>query len=159
MGNKVNTKNPQVSNGSLAEGLYLLVNDIDIMRVLNGVQVIQNVQQMSCSARCITLQMEDDVEFPGLYRLKLIADSDRKCIYTTAECFVEQHIACLFQIYSSSVNFLTVHLTLRDQYTVLVYLTKMSPWIWLSVFICIPGQETLKNCYIVIDLVSGPQIY
>ena len=40
--NRVNTDKTQVSSGSLAEGLDLPGSDMDIMRVLNNVKVIQN---------------------------------------------------------------------------------------------------------------------
>jgi hypothetical protein len=88
--NKVNTNTTRVSGGSLAEGLDLPGSDIDIMSVLNGVQVIQNVQHMNRSAPySTTLLAEDDMEFPGCFRLKLIAEGDQKYRYTSPKCFVE----------------------------------------------------------------------
>jgi hypothetical protein len=88
--NKVNTHLTSVSSGSLAEGLDLPGSDIDMMFVFNGVQVTQNVQHMNRSARCCTtLLAEDDMEFSGFSRLKLIAEGDQKYIYTPLECFVE----------------------------------------------------------------------
>ena len=44
---------------------------------------------MNCSARCTTLLMEDDMDFPGFSRLKLIAEGDDENIHASAECFVE----------------------------------------------------------------------
>ena len=87
--NKVNKDKTQVSSGSLAEGLDLPGSDIDVMCVLDAVQVIQNLQLINHSARCITLLIEDDMEFPGFSRLKLIAEGDRRYKYTFHECFVE----------------------------------------------------------------------
>jgi hypothetical protein len=87
---KVHPHITSVSSGSLAEGLDLPGSDMDIMFVLNGVQVIQNVQHINRSARySTTLLAEDDMEFPGFSRLKLIAEGDQKYRYTPAECFVE----------------------------------------------------------------------
>jgi len=59
------------------------------MVVLNVVKVIQNVQRMNRSARNTTLQAEDDMEFPGFSRLKLIGEGDHQCTSTSTECFVE----------------------------------------------------------------------
>jgi hypothetical protein len=88
--NKVNTQKTYVSSGSSAEGLDLPGSDMDIMFVLSDVQVIQNVQHMNRSARySTTLLAEDDMEFPGFSRLKLIAEGDQKYRNTSAECFVE----------------------------------------------------------------------
>ena len=83
---EVHTELTQVSSGSLAEGLDLSGSDIDIMYVLNRVQVIRNVQHMNRSARCTTLLIEDEMEFPGFTTLKLIAEGDT---FTTPEYFVE----------------------------------------------------------------------
>ena len=88
--NKTCTKFNRVSSGSLAEGLDLPGSDRDIMLVLNDVQVIHNVQHINRSARYnTTLLMENDMEFPGFSRLKLIAKGDDEYIITSPECFVE----------------------------------------------------------------------
>ena len=87
--NKARTILTVVSSGSLAEGLYLPGSDLDIMFVLNHVQVIQNVRHMNRSTICTILLMEDDMEFPGFSRLKLIAESDHLFPFTSPECFVE----------------------------------------------------------------------
>jgi hypothetical protein len=87
--NKVDTEITHVSSGSLAEGLYLIGSDMDIMIVLNHVKVVHNVQQINYSAQCTTLLMEDNMEIPGFSRLKLIAEVDQEYIYTSPECFVE----------------------------------------------------------------------
>jgi hypothetical protein len=87
--NKVCTNSSIVSSGSLAEGLDLPGSDMDVMFVLNGIQVIHNVQNMNRTARCTTLLVEDDMTFPGFSRLKLIAEGDHECIFTLPECFVE----------------------------------------------------------------------
>jgi hypothetical protein len=87
--NKVSTKATKVSSGSLAEGLDLPGSDIDVMYVFNDFQIIQNVQQMNRSARYITLLMEDDMEFPGFSRLKLIAAIDHQYIFTSSTCCVK----------------------------------------------------------------------
>ena len=89
--NKVNTNITTVSSGSLAEGLNLPGSDMDIMRVLNNVQVIQNGQYMHRSARYTNLLMVYDMEFPGFSRLKYIPNSDHEdgLIYTAGECFVK----------------------------------------------------------------------
>jgi hypothetical protein len=87
--NKVTPNIIRVSSGSLAEGLDLPGSDMDIMLVLQCVQIIQNVQYMNRSARGTTLLMEDDMEFPGFSRLKLIAESDHEYTFTSPECFVE----------------------------------------------------------------------
>ena len=87
--NKVRTNIIRVSSGSLAEGLDLPGSDIDIMGVLNSVQVIQNVQHMNRSARCTFLLMDDDMEFPGFSRLKLIAVGDHGYTFPSLECFIE----------------------------------------------------------------------
>ena len=86
--NAVDTGITQVSSGSLAEGLDLPGSDKDVMIIINGVEVTQNVQHMNCSARCTTLLVEYDMAFPGFSRLKLIADEDHQCIFTQTECFV-----------------------------------------------------------------------
>jgi hypothetical protein len=100
--NKVDTYRTIVSSGSLAEGLDLPGSDMDIMYVLNDVQVIQNVQHMNRSARChTTLLVEDDMEFPGFSRLKLIAEGDQKYMFTPPECFVET----INGIFLSSISF------------------------------------------------------
>jgi hypothetical protein len=59
------------------------------MLVLNDVQVIQYVQHMNRSSQGTTLLMEDDMEFPGFSRLKLIAEGDHSYTFTSTECFVE----------------------------------------------------------------------
>ena len=100
--NSANTKVTTVSSGSLAEGLDLPGSDIDIMFVLSGARVIQNVQHMNRSARYTTLLMDDDMEFPGFSRLKLIAEGDHECIYTSLECFVET----INGIYLSNILFI-----------------------------------------------------
>ena len=87
--NKVNINITFVSSGSLAEGLDLPGSDLDLMIVMNGVHIIQNVKHMNRSARSITLLMEYDMAFPGFSRLKLIAESYYQCIFTSTECFVE----------------------------------------------------------------------
>ena len=74
--NKSSTRMTHVSSGSLAEGLDLPGSDMDIMLVQSNVQVIQNVQHMNRSAQCITLLIEDEMEFPGFTTLKLIAEDD-----------------------------------------------------------------------------------
>ena len=84
-----NTKVTMVSSGSLAEGLDLPGSDIDVMFVLSGARVIQNVQHMNRSARYTTLLMDDGMEFPGFSRLKLIDKGDHEYKYTSLECFVE----------------------------------------------------------------------
>ena len=81
---KVHTDRSQVSSGSLANGVDLPGSDIDVMYVLNRVQVIQNVQHMNPSAHHTILLAEDDMEFPGFSRLKLIAEGS-----TSHDCFVE----------------------------------------------------------------------
>jgi hypothetical protein len=86
--NTVDTLITQVSSGSLAEGLDLPGSDIDVMFVFNAVQVIQNVRHMNRSAICTILLMEDDMEFPGFSRLKLIAERDNQYPWTSPECFV-----------------------------------------------------------------------
>jgi hypothetical protein len=58
--NKVSTNVISVSSGSLAEGLDLPGSDTDIMWIINGVTVIQNVQHMHRSPWRTTLLMEDD---------------------------------------------------------------------------------------------------
>jgi hypothetical protein len=87
--NKVNSKVISISSGSLAEGLDLPGSDIDVMFVLKAVQVIQNLQHMNRSPGCTTLLVEDDMEFPGFSRLKLIAEGDYEYTCTSPECFVE----------------------------------------------------------------------
>jgi hypothetical protein len=89
--NKTCTEVTRVSSGSLAEGLDLRGSDIDTMFVLNNVQIIQNVQHINRSVRCTILLLEDDMEFPGFSKLKLIAEDDDEYIYRyfTPECFVE----------------------------------------------------------------------
>jgi hypothetical protein len=87
--NKVNKNFTTVSSGSLAEGLDLPGSDEDIMFIINGAKVIQDVQHMNRSPICTTLLMEEGMEFPGFSRLKLIADGDLQCIFTPPECFVE----------------------------------------------------------------------
>ena len=62
---------------------------MDVMLVLNTVQIIQNEKHMNRSARCTILVMQDDMEFPGFTRLRLIAEGDHEYIYTSPECFVE----------------------------------------------------------------------
>ena len=84
-----NTRSTMATSGSLAEGLDLPGSDLDIMIVLKGAKVIQNVQHMNSSAKCQTLLMEDSMEFPGFSRLKLIAEGDIQYRYTSLECFVE----------------------------------------------------------------------
>jgi len=91
-----------VSSGSLAEGLALPGSDVDVMRVNNRVKVIQNVQHMNRSARCTTLLTEDDIEFPGFSRLKLIAEGDHKYICTSLECCVET----INGMYLSNISFI-----------------------------------------------------
>ena len=109
--NKVKSKVITVSSGSLAEGLDLPGSDVDIMLVLNTVQVIHNVQHMNRSAGCTTLLMEDDMEFPGFSRLKLIAEGDYEYTYTSPECFVEtinglflSNISCTRKIIELNIN-------------------------------------------------------
>ena len=87
--NKVSTNVISVSSGSLAEGLDLPGSDTDIMWIINGVTVIQNVQHMHRSPWRTTLLMEDDMEFPGFSRLNLIAKGIHECFLTSPECFVE----------------------------------------------------------------------
>ena len=87
--NKVNTHLTLVSSGSLAEGLDLPGSDVDIMCLLNYVTVIQDVQHINRSSIYITFLMEEEIEFPGFSRLKLIADGNRRCIFTSPECLVE----------------------------------------------------------------------
>ena len=89
--NKVSTNVIRVSSGSLAEGLDHPGSGTDIMFVIKGVQVIQNVQHMHHSTPFTTLLMEDDMEFPGFSRLKLIAKTkdNHECFLTSPECFVE----------------------------------------------------------------------
>jgi predicted nucleotidyltransferase len=62
--NKLSTNLTIVSSGSLAEGLDLPGSDHDVMVILNGVQVIQNIKHLNRSAQCTTLLAEDDMEFP-----------------------------------------------------------------------------------------------
>ena len=87
--NKVSTNVIRVSSGSLAEGLDLPGSDTDIMWIINGVTVIQNVQHMHRSPWRTTLLMEDDMEFPGFSGLKLIAKGIHEFFLTSPECFVE----------------------------------------------------------------------
>ena len=101
---KTYTEGTRVSSGSLAEGLDLPGSDQDVMVLLNGVQVIQNVQHINRSARCTTLLMEDDMEVPGFSRLKLIAEGDDKYIYTAPECFVET----INGLFLSNISFIRI---------------------------------------------------
>ena len=87
--NKVSIEETKVSCGSLAEGLDLPGSDKDVLFVLNDVQIIQNVQDMNRSARCTTFLVDDDIEFPGYFRLKLIAVGDQIYIFTLPECFAK----------------------------------------------------------------------
>jgi len=98
----INTNITTVSSGSLAEGLDLPGSDLDLMFIINGVKVIQNVQHMNRSARYTTLLTEDDMEFPGFSRLKLIAEGDHKYICTSLECFVET----INGMYLSNISFI-----------------------------------------------------
>ena len=100
--NKTCTAATRVSSGSLAEGLDLPGSDRDIMLVLNDVQVIQYVQHMNRSSQDTTLLMEDDMEFPGFSRLKLIAGGDGEYISNLTECFVETNNG----IFLSNISFI-----------------------------------------------------
>ena len=155
--NKVNTNITTVSSGSLAEGSNLPGSDIDITRILNDVQVIQNGKHMHRSARYTNLLMVYDMEFPGFSRLKYIPNSDHEDghIFTPGECFVETTNG----MYLSNISFIRklieVNIDCKHTYMILACLTKMRTWIWLSAFTCIPGQCKQNNGYIVVDLVSG----
>ena len=83
--NKMHSEIIKISSGSLAEGLDLPGSDMDMMFVLNCVQFIQNVQHMKRSPRHSTILLDDDMEIPGYSRIKLIAESDHKYIFT--KCF------------------------------------------------------------------------
>jgi hypothetical protein len=97
--NKVCIEQTKVSSGSLAEGLDLPGSDKDIMFVLNDFQIIQNVQDMNRSARCTTLLLDDDIEFPGFSRLKFITVGDQIYTLISPECLVEtQNGICLSSI-------------------------------------------------------------
>jgi hypothetical protein len=131
----------------------------DVMYVLNDYQIIQNVQHMNRSARYITLLMEDDMEFPGFSRLKLITEIDRQYIFTSHTCYVEttngiyfSNISFIRQLIEGCVNY-------KHSYMVLACLTKKRPWIWLSAFTFIPGHNKQKHGYFVIDMVSGRRIH
>jgi len=100
--NKVAANLITVSSGSLAEGLDLPGSDMDIMLVLTGVQIIQNVQHLNRSARCTSFLMKDDMDFPGFSRLKVIAESDHEYIYTSPSCFVET----INGIFLSNISFI-----------------------------------------------------
>jgi len=106
--NKESTALTQVSSGSLAEGLDLPGSDQDIMFVLNDVQVIQNVQHMNLSSRYTTLLVEDDMQFPGFSRLKLIAEGDHQYMYASLECFV----ATINGMFLSNISFVCKFLEL-----------------------------------------------
>ena len=110
--NQLNTDVTQVSSGSLAEGLDLPGSDIDIMFVFNDVQIIQNVQHMNRSARCTTLLMEDDMEFPGFSRLKVIAYSDHKYQCILSECFIETRNG----IFLSNISFIRKLIEFSNNY-------------------------------------------
>ena len=127
--NKLNTNLTQVSSGSLAEGLDLPGSDIDVMFVLNGVKVIQNVQYVNRSARCTTLLVEDDMKFSGFSTLKLIAEGDKEYIYTTPECFVETINGLFLSNISFVSQLLKGLLILRAPYMVLVCQTNIRHWI------------------------------
>ena len=84
--NNVEKDITKVSSGSLAEGLDLPGSDIDIMYLFNQVQIIQDIQHINHPARYTTLLVEDDIQFPGFSRLKLIGDHVGTYI---PRCFVE----------------------------------------------------------------------
>jgi hypothetical protein len=87
--NKVRIEETKVSSGSLVEGLDLPGSDKDIMIVLSDFQIIQNVQDLNRPARCTTLLLDDDIEFPGFSRLKFIAVGDQIYAFTSPECLVK----------------------------------------------------------------------
>jgi hypothetical protein len=74
------------------------------MFVINGVKVVQNVQQLDRSARCTTLLAEDDMNFHGFSRLKLIAECDHEYIFTSPVFFVETTNG----MYLSSISFIRI---------------------------------------------------
>ena len=100
--NKLSTNITIVSSGSLAEGLDLPGSDHDVMVILNGVQVIQNIKHLNRSAQCTTLLVEDDMEFPGFSTLKLIANSEREYGFVSPACFVETR----YGMFLSSMSFI-----------------------------------------------------
>ena len=111
--NKVRTNVIKVSSGSLAEGLDLPGSDVDVMFVLKTVQVIHSVQHMNRSLRCTTLLMEDDMEFPGFSRLKLIPEDDYEYPCTSLKCFDET----INGLFLSNISFIhnIIELTINEK--------------------------------------------
>ena len=112
--NKVDTDITHVSSGSLAEGLDLPGSDLDLMIVLNGVHIIQNVKHMNRSDRYTTLLMEDDMKFPGFSRLKLIDTGDSRYIFNSPECFVETSNGMFFSNLSFIRKIIEVNINLKQ---------------------------------------------
>ncbi|VDI46759.1 Hypothetical predicted protein [Mytilus galloprovincialis] len=77
----------EISSGSLAEGLDLPGSDIDIMSVISGVDVIQDVRNIKYPVQRTTLLMETDTDHPGFTRLRLIAGGDGENDILTYEYF------------------------------------------------------------------------
>ena len=153
--NKVHTELTQVSSGSLAEGFDLPESDRDIMYVLNRVHVIQNVQHMNRSARCTTLLIENEMEFPGFTTLKLIAEGG---IFISPAYFVETTNG----MYFSNISFIRKLIEISANQKQSAHgscLSDKYEAVDISAFTCIPGHDKPNNGYIVIDLVSGHLIY
>ena len=146
---------------AFAEGLDLPGSDMDIMRILNNVQVIQNGQHMHRTARYTNLLLVYDMEFPGFSRLKYIPNSDHEDghIYTAGECFVE----------TTNGMYMSNNLFIRKFIEVNIGCNKSVHGPCLSdkdgevdMAICFhlhswPREQ--NNGYIVVDLVSGLWIY
>ena len=111
---------------------------------------------MNRSARCTTLLIEDEMEFPGFTTLKLIAEGD---IFTSPEYFVEttngmyfSNISFIRKLIEISVNYKqSAHgpcLSDKGETVDIAFCFHLHSW---------PNKQS--NGYIVIDMVSGHLIY
>jgi len=142
----------QLSSGSLVEGLDLPGSDMDIMFLLNNVQVIQNVQLMNRSARCTTLLVEDEMEFPGFSRLNKLVESYHEYKFPSSECFVQTRNG----IFLSNISFIRNLIERSNYYKQSAHAPCLSDKDEsLDLAFCFHLQN---NGYIAIDVVSGHPI-
>ncbi|VDI76260.1 Hypothetical predicted protein [Mytilus galloprovincialis] len=72
------TQRPQISSGSLSEGLNLPGSDIDIMFVVPECEVVQNARNIKHPIKHSTCVLETDVDHPGFTRLIAVKTNDAK---------------------------------------------------------------------------------
>ncbi|CAC5390097.1 unnamed protein product [Mytilus coruscus] len=78
-----------ISSGSLAEGMDLPGSDVDVMRILTDVHVVQNIQHIKSSFQYTSLLMETGYFDPGFIRLKLVSGGETESKIITSHTFVE----------------------------------------------------------------------